>query len=166
MTPFSKWKTIGYAVALFITGGISGGALGVYETHAHMYQPVREEEMVLRLRRRLETRLDLTPDQVAKINPIIVSAVRNIRSIRTESAQRVISVLDDSYAQVAAVLTPQQRVVLDKMKRERYDMMQRYQAGMRGHNGPGGGFGGPGSGFNRTPGGRDNYGGSPSPSPQ
>ena len=31
MTPFSKWKTIGYAAAIFMAGSISGGALGVYE---------------------------------------------------------------------------------------------------------------------------------------
>ncbi|HEX4086820.1 MAG TPA: hypothetical protein VHY22_18040 [Chthoniobacteraceae bacterium] len=156
MTPFSKWTTIGYAAAIFLTGGISGGALGVYETRAHLFSPVHEEEMVLRLRRRLENRLDLTPGQVAKINPIITSTVHDIRSIRMESTQRVIRVLDASYSRISAVLTPEQRVKLNQIQeRERAEMMQRMQSPHR-HEYPGsqgGGVSGPGSpgGFGRPP---------------
>ena len=147
MTPFSKWKTIGYALAIFITGGISGGALGVYETKSHLFTPVRDQELALRLRKRLENRLALTPEQIAKVDPIIDSSVRDIRSIRMESAQRVVKVLDDSYAQISAVLTPDQRTKLDEMQRERHEMMQGQGGrGMEGrwHNGQGGPGGGPG----------------------
>ena len=131
MTQFSKWKTIGYAAAIFVTGGISGGALGVYETKSNLLVPPREQEMAIRIQRRFQSKLGLSPDQVAKINPIIESAVSDIHSIRLEAAQRISKVFDDSYAQVSAILTPEQRIKLDQMQKERREMMHRWQEGHR-----------------------------------
>jgi len=142
MTQFSKWKTIGYAAAIFVAGGISGGALGVYETRSQLSVPVRQQEMVQHLRNRLKARLGLSPDQVEKITPIIEGAAAQIRSIRLETFQRVNKVFDDSYAQISAVLTPEQRTKLDKMQRERREMMQmRLQEARRRNGGDGGGPG-------------------------
>jgi hypothetical protein len=137
MTGFSKWKTIGYAAAIFVAGGISGGALGVYEERSHLNVPPREQETALRLRNHLQSRLDLSPDQVAKIDPIIDSAASGIRSIRVDSAQRINKVLDDSYAQISAVLTPDQRVKLDQMQKERHDLIERHWSDSHRHPGPG-----------------------------
>jgi hypothetical protein len=140
MTAFSKWKIIAYAAAIFVAGGISGGALGVYEIKAHLFEP-REPEMALRLRNRLQTKLGLSPDQMLKINPIVDSAVADIHSIRMETAERINKVFEDSYAQVSAILTPEQRVKLDQMQKERREMVRRaqgrWQEGHR-HPGPGG----------------------------
>ena len=142
MTQFSKWKTIGYAAAIFVAGGISGGALGVYETRSQLSVPVRQQEMVQHLRNRLKARLGLSPDQMEKITPIIEGAAAQIRSIRLETFQRVNKVFDDSYAQISAVLTPEQRTKLDKMQRERREMMQmRLQEARRRNGGDGGGPG-------------------------
>jgi len=138
MTPFSKWKTLGYAAALFVAGAISGGALGVYEARSHLFVPPRQQEMALHLRERLRARLGLSPDQVAKITPIIESAAADIRSIRMETVQRINKVFDDSYASVSAILTPEQRVKFDQMQRERREMMQRHwQEAHRRPGGPG-----------------------------
>jgi hypothetical protein len=134
MTQFSKWKTIGYAAAIFVTGGISGGALGVYETKSQLFAPPREQEMALRLLHRLQARLDLSPDQVAKIRPIIDQAASDLHSIRTETALRINKVFDDSYAQVSAVLTPEQRAKLDQIQKERREMMRHWRPGGAGGN--------------------------------
>ena len=142
MTQFAKWKTIGYAAAIFIAGGISGGALGVYETKSHLFAPQHEQEMALRIRSHLQSRLGLSPDQVAKIDPIIDSTVADIRSIRMESVQRINKVFEDSYARVSAILNPEQRIKLDQMQRERHEWIQRAQGRWEGRRRPG--FGGPG----------------------
>jgi hypothetical protein len=144
MTQFSKWKTIGYAVALFVAGGISGGALGIYETKSSLFAPPREQEMALRLLHRLQVRLDLSPDQVAKITPIVESAAADLRSIHAETAQRVGKVFDDSYSKVSAILTPEQRVKLDQIQKERREMMQAHWAENHRHPGGADGLGGPG----------------------
>lgn len=126
MSPFSKWKTIGYAVAIFATGGISGGALGVYETKAHLYNPEDKSAIRIRMVEHLKTRLDLTPDQVAKINPIVESAASNLYSIRMKMAQDVKRVFDDAFDKVSPILTPEQLKKLDEIEKERHDMMQNH----------------------------------------
>jgi len=141
MTGLSQWKIIGYAAAIFVAGGISGGALGVYETKSNLLVPPREQEMALRMRNRFAAKLGLSPDQIAKITPIIDSAASDLRSIRMETAQRVNKVFDDSYAQVSAILTPAQRTELEQIQKERHEWMQRnqgrWQEGRR-HPGAGG----------------------------
>jgi DNA anti-recombination protein RmuC len=136
MSPFSQWKTIGYAAAIFATGAISGGALGVYEAKSHLFEPQRKQEIALHIMKRLQTRLNLTPDQSAKIQPIVDNVATELGSIHADVAQRVNKIFDDSYAQVSAILTPDQRKELDKMEKERRDMMQAHW--QENHHHPGG----------------------------
>ena len=138
MTQFSKWKTVGYAAAIFVAGSISGGALGIYETKSHLFVPPRQQEVARHLLGRLRNRLGLTPDQVAKVAPIIENTAADIRSIRIEAAQRINKVFDDSYAQVSAILTPEQRTTFDQMQRQRREMMQRHWQEAHRRAGPGG----------------------------
>jgi hypothetical protein len=128
MTQVSKWKIIGYAAAIFIAGGISGGALGVYETRSNLLVPPREQEMALRIRNRFQARLGLSPDQTAKITPIIDSAAAELHSIHMEANERISKVFDDSYTQIAAILTPEQRTKLEQMRKERQERMQHAQS--------------------------------------
>jgi len=138
MSPFSKWKTIGYAVAIFVAGGVSGGALGVYETKSHLFDPQREQEIAGHWRQRLTDKLGLTPDQVAQINPIIDSGATQLRSIRADTMQRLNKVFEDSYSKISAILTPDQRTKLDQMDKERQEMMQQHWQENHHHSGPGG----------------------------
>jgi Spy/CpxP family protein refolding chaperone len=124
MTPLSKWKTIGYAAAIFVAGAISGGALGVYEARSHLFTPTGEREIALHMRKRLQARLGLSPDQVAKIEPIIDSAASQIHSVRIETTQQINKVFDDSFARISAILTPDQRAKLEQIQKERRAMMQ------------------------------------------
>lgn len=143
MSQFSQWKTIGYAVAIFVAGGISGGALGVYETKSHLFDPQRDQEMALRWRKRLQDKLELTPDQMARINPIIDNGVAQLRSIRLDTMGRLNKVFEDSYTKISAVLTPDQRTKLDQMDKERREMMEQHWQENHHHPGPGGSPGGP-----------------------
>jgi len=168
MSQVSKWKTIGYAAAIFVTGAVSGGALGVYETKANFFAPPREAEMEGRIETRLQKKLDLTPDQVAKIHPIIQNAASELHAIRMDMAQRVNKVFEDSYAQLSALLNPDQKAKLDQMQKERREAMQAHWQEHRhpdhdGDGGPGGphGPGGPGGGPVGSP-----WGGPPHASPQ
>jgi len=138
MSQFSKWKTIGYAAAIFVTGGISGGALGVYEAKSHLFEPQREQEIAVRIRTRLQTKLALSPDQMAKINPIIDSDAAAVRAIHMEATQRVNKVFEDSYAKVSSILTPEQRAELDQMEKERREMMEAHWQENHHHPSPSG----------------------------
>jgi hypothetical protein len=167
MSQFSKWKTIGYAAALFATGAISGVALGVYETKTHLLEPQRTQEIADRIKTRLQAKLDLSPDQEAKINPIVDNTAAEVRTARMEMAQRIGKIFEESYAKISAILTPDQRKKLDQMEKERADMMSHWQENHRRpgppggsphdddmHGGPGphddGTHGGPGPGLSPT----------------
>jgi hypothetical protein len=143
MTPFSKWKTIGYAAAIFVTGGISGGALGVYEARTHLFSQPRDSEIAMRMHERLQKRLGLTDDQMSKIDPIIDSTASELHAIRMDTMERMNKVFDDSYAKVAALLTPDQKAKLDEMDKERKAMMQQHPW-QENHHHPGGPDGSPG----------------------
>jgi len=137
MSQFSKWKTIGYAAAIFTTGGISGGALGVYKARTQFAEPQHEQEIALHMKKRFETKLGLTPDQVAKVDPILDDTAAKLVSIRADTAQHVGRLFEDSYVKISAVLTPAQRVTLDQMEKERKATMDRWQENHH-HPGPGG----------------------------
>jgi len=138
MSQFSQWRTIGYAAAIFVAGGISGGSLGVYEAKYRLFSPPGEQEMALHMRNRLQARLGLTPEQMAKIAPIVENAASELWSIHVDTAQRLNKVVEDSYAQVSAVLTPEQRPKLDEMLRERRATMEAHRQEGRHHPGLGG----------------------------
>jgi len=135
MTPLSKWKTIGYAAAIFVAGGVSGGALGVYEARSHLFTPTGEREIALHMRKRLQARLGLSPEQVAKIEPIIDGAASQIHSVRMETTRQINQVFDDSFARISSILTPEQRTELEQIQKERRAMMQ---GRWDGHRRPGG----------------------------
>ena len=140
MSQFAQWKTIGYAAAIFVTGGISGGALGVYETRiseakSSLLVAPRQQEMALRIRARFQSRLGLTPDQMVKINPIVESAASDLRAIRVGTAQRSNKVFEDFYAKISPILTPDQRIKLAEMQKEHRDMMQDHWPEGRQHPG-------------------------------
>jgi Spy/CpxP family protein refolding chaperone len=111
--------------------------------------------MAGRILDRLQVRLNLTPDQIARIRPIIARSAVELRLVRADTALRINKVFDDSYAQVSALLTADQRTKLDEMQRKRRENMQLH---LGGRWRPGAGLGGP---LRRGPG--DDDGQSPAP---
>jgi len=129
MTQFSKWKTIGYAASIFAAGGVSGGAIGVYYARSRLLAsqpvPVAKDAIAMRIMSHLGHRLNLTPDQAAKIRPIADDAAAQIEQIIGVRAGEVTAILDKAYAQISPILTPDQRARLDEIVKERREMLQR-----------------------------------------
>ena len=60
--------------------------------------------------------LDLTPDQQAKVQPIVDQAKPQIQAIHQDAMQKTKAVMDNTMAQIRPLLTPQQQQKLDSMK--------------------------------------------------
>ncbi|MFN2475673.1 MAG: hypothetical protein ABR526_04945 [Chthoniobacterales bacterium] len=60
--------------------------------------------------------LDLTPDQQAKVQPIVAQAKPQIQAIHQEAMQKTKAVMENTMAQIRPLLTPQQQQKLDAMK--------------------------------------------------
>jgi len=66
--------------------------------------------------------LNLTPDQQAKVQPIIEQAKPQMKAIHQEAMQKGKALMDNVTAQIRAILTPEQQQKLDAMKKAHEDM--------------------------------------------
>ena len=111
-----KWKLIAGFILVFVAGGISGAFLGgLYARHLFFgfHQP---EQMGARMKERLRAELNLTPEQVTQISPIIDKTAAQLRDIRRETGRRVHETIADAHRQMAANLTDEQRQKLQQIE--------------------------------------------------
>jgi Spy/CpxP family protein refolding chaperone len=66
--------------------------------------------------------LDLTPEQQAKIQPIIDQAKPQIAAIQQEAKQKAKAVRDNTVAQIRPLLTPEQQQKFDTLQKAREEM--------------------------------------------
>ncbi len=63
--------------------------------------------------------LNLTPDQKARVQPIIDQATPQIESIRREAMQKTRAVMENALAQIRPLLTPEQQKQLEASSNDR-----------------------------------------------
>ena len=124
MTALSKRKLGVYVLAIFLAGGGSGALIAWKLCPRLPVAPAPPAEIGARLRARFQSRLDLTPDQAQKIDPMIDQAMRRVEAIRQETASHVFANVSNLDAQVRAVLTPEQKVRFEELERERREHLR------------------------------------------
>ena len=139
MSNLTKGKAIFYLVAIFIAGAACGTILGYATGRQQAVSPARQKEMSERTLRRLETRLNLTPDQIAEVKPIVEQNSAAMQSIHRESWQRVSETFRRMNAQIAGYLTEEQRRKLEAMETERCANVQKKCGAPRSNGGGGDG---------------------------
>src|SRR6476620_11562355 len=111
-----KWKLIAGFILVFVAGGISGAFLGgLYARHV-LFGFHHPQQIGARMKERLRTELKLTPEQMAKIAPIIDKTAAQLRDIRRETGRRVHETIAESHRQMAANLTDEQRQKLQQIE--------------------------------------------------
>ena len=111
-----QWKLIAAFILVFVAGGISGAFLGGSYARRHFFAFHRPELIGGRMKERLRTELNLTPEQVTKISPIIDKTAAQLRDIRRETGRRVHETIAESHRQMAANLTDEQRQKLQQIE--------------------------------------------------
>jgi Spy/CpxP family protein refolding chaperone len=71
---------------------------------------------------RMTENLNLTPDQKAKVQPILDQARPQIAAIHQEAMQKMKAVMDNVNSQLRPLLTPEQQQKLDEMKKAHEEM--------------------------------------------
>jgi Spy/CpxP family protein refolding chaperone len=115
-----QWKLIAGFMLVFFAGGITGAFLGgVYARH--FFFDFHHPELIgPRIKERLRTELDLTPEQVAKISPVIDKTAAQLQQVRRDTGQRVHEIMTEAHRQMATNLTQGQREKLQQLaKRHR-----------------------------------------------
>ncbi len=107
--------TLGSALALGTLGAFAhepggrGGHGGMRGMHGNPLEHLTKD-------------LDLTPDQQAKVSPIVDQAKPQMEAIHREAMEKARAVMDAAEAQIRPLLTPQQQTKLDAMKKAHADM--------------------------------------------
>ena len=115
-----KWKLAVAFLLVFVAGVTSGGFISIHHLRRHFLGPPHSGAVGERMREHLRRALDLTPEQAAKINPIVDATSTKLEAIRVETAQRVRAAMDESERQIAPELSPEQQKKLQKLKQEHH----------------------------------------------
>ena len=111
-----QWKLIAGFILVFVAGGISGAFLGGLYARHHFFQLHHPQLIGARMKERLRAELNLTPEQVAKISPIIDKATVQLRDLRRDTARRVHETIREAHRQMAVNLTDEQRQKLQQIE--------------------------------------------------
>ena len=124
MTALGKRKLAAYVLAIFLAGAGSGALIAWQVVRRIPVTPLPAAEIGARLRARFQSRLDLTPDQVQRINPLIDQAMRRVEIIRGETASHVFANVSNLHEQVLLVLTPEQKAKFEQLDRDRREYLR------------------------------------------
>jgi hypothetical protein len=109
-----QWKLIAGFLLVFVAGGITGAFVGGSYARHHFLGLHRPERISAQMKDRLRAELNLTPEQVANISPIIDKTASQLRDIRRDTGQRFRQVIAEAHRQMAANLTDEQRQKLQQ----------------------------------------------------
>ncbi len=124
MSPTRKWKLGLYVALIFLVGAGSGAVIAWQTSRKTPIPPTPTPIIATRLKERFQDRLALTPEQMQKIGPMIDQAMARLEVIRRETATQIFANVTNMHDQVAAVLTPEQRIKFDQLEQERHDYLR------------------------------------------
>src|SRR5215211_1151567 len=111
-----QWKLIMGFLLVFVAGGITGAFLGASYARHHFFELHHPERIGGQMKERLRSELNLTPEQLAKISPIVDKTTTQLRDIRRDTGRRVREILSDAHRQMGAELTGEQRQKLKQIE--------------------------------------------------
>ena len=120
-----KWK-LAFAFLLVFLAGATTGFFGTFHLRRHHLGPPHSGDVDERMREHLRRALDLTPEQAAKISPIVDATTAKLEAIRIETAERVRAVMEESKRAIAPELSPEQQKKLEKLEAEHRKLMSHH----------------------------------------
>jgi len=111
----------GKLIAGFVLAFLAGCAAGAFFTF-HQSRHWRADfgrhphSLTERMRNRIKAQLDLTPEQLAKIEPILNHATKELQDIRAETGAKVGQVMAETNRALQPELTDAQRARLEKIQ--------------------------------------------------
>ena len=129
-----SWQVCLVLIAIFAVGGISGGLVAYRVARRHMPLPLPPEAWGARRFEHVAQELQLTPEQKARIKPIVKRNIEEIEKLHRQSMHEVRGILERMETDIAAELTPEQRTQYEQFLKERREARKQMQEprGMRG----------------------------------
>jgi hypothetical protein len=141
------WKLVLLLVGIFGAGCVAGGFVTLEFLHKKMRERGAPEHWGPARLKLLSERLDLSKDQVERLKPIIRRDVEDLNRLRQQSFGETRRILERMERDIAAVLTPEQKVKFQELSEEMKERARRLFEQRRGErremrenrDGPGGG---------------------------
>src|SRR4029450_7130873 len=96
-----QWKLIAGFLLVFVAGGITGAFVGGSYALHHFFELRHPDRTVGRMKERLRAELNLTPEHLANISPIIDKTTAQLRDIRRDTGRRVRGVIAEGHRLMA-----------------------------------------------------------------
>jgi Spy/CpxP family protein refolding chaperone len=115
-----KWKLAAGFVLVFLAGAMTGvffATMHAGRMFAEFHQPGL---VATRMKEHLRQELKLTPEQEAKISPIVEKMAAQLEQIRKETGERVHQTFQDAHQAMEANLTDEQRQKLQEMEKRHH----------------------------------------------
>jgi hypothetical protein len=124
----NRWRAIVYAAALVLFGGIIGAMLmSRVDAKAQTLRLGRSAEIADRIRERLNEKLELTPEQKMRMEPMIKTTAEELEAAHTECLKQVSKSLESLHARIRPELIPEQQQKLVELESERGErMLEKY----------------------------------------
>jgi Spy/CpxP family protein refolding chaperone len=127
-----KWKLVAGFLLVFLAGGVTGAFVAAKTTRHYLFATSHHAVAAQRMRDRLKAELDLNPEQLAKISPIIEKTAAQLEEIRKDTARRVHETFADAHRQIAKDLTPEQQAKLERVRQRHHKLLRRFHHKERG----------------------------------
>ena len=125
MNNLTKPKIISYLALIFLAGGISGAVIIGGAAKEAKTKPPTMGNVCDHMKKRLQSELELTPDQMKRIEPILRETEREMENVHRRSMGQIGQIMEKSNAEIAKELTPAQRVKLAAMDIKRRESLQK-----------------------------------------
>jgi Spy/CpxP family protein refolding chaperone len=110
-----RWKTIFGLTAIFGVGFIAGGITSIAVVYKIITRPEAVKHWADSRLKDLEGRLKLTPEQKAKIEPIVQDAGGKVREVGARSFVEIAAIAKSAQGRISEQLTPEQRKEFEKL---------------------------------------------------
>jgi Spy/CpxP family protein refolding chaperone len=125
MNSLTQSKIILYLAIIFVAGGITGTVIAWGSAKRKMADPPSMEKVCSSLQERLKTKLELTPDQLKKIQPILDQAAQEMQAIHGKTMEQIDQTVRRTHEEIAKELSPAQKKKLAELDSERCEFMQK-----------------------------------------
>ncbi|MEW6304913.1 MAG: hypothetical protein AB1705_15675 [Verrucomicrobiota bacterium] len=118
MNSLRHWKIVLILVAIFAAGGVTGSVLTLRGVKSAVNKGALTDAWARGALKVYTTRLQLTPEQAHKLQPVFDQAGKDLKGVRQRAMMDALSVLRVMNEQVEPELQPEQKERLQQMKEE------------------------------------------------
>ncbi|MCA1660070.1 MAG: hypothetical protein LC642_06000, partial [Verrucomicrobiaceae bacterium] len=112
---FKIWLAV--ALVVVFAAGLATGLFAGARHARHVFKGRHGGFAGERMREHIRRELQLTPDQYARVAPILDETGEELEAIRTETSRRISETMTQSHEKLAPLLTPEQRDRLERMRK-------------------------------------------------